>query len=339
MTDPTISRPRAGLLAFDDIDISSIWSQAAQLIGLGVYLSGGAALIADMEVEARELLIPRVEPAQGPISYSLLQEYNFEAGLPTIDVLEERGGYYRPESISGRQSLLWSRIYETGSPASALALLNASLYSEHEIVRVAAAAALTPLVEGSWPYLESILVDGCLSTDDTPRLLAAHSLSILSPQHPALTALNPPDTEEGPSELTRTSITIHGTFARLRSDWYKPGSAFHRYLKRRVSADLYSGDDYFRWDGRYSDASRQFGANDLKRWLRKHKVRSLDTVFAHSHGGNLVLTALSKGVKARLIVLMSVPAREPPTKRVGLDFRECGSYRLAPFPIRLGDLR
>jgi hypothetical protein len=81
----------------------------------------------------------------------------------------------------------------------------------------------------------------------------------------------------------------------LRSDWYKPGSTFHRYLKRRVSADLYSGDDYFRWDGRYSDSSRQLGASDLKRWLRKHQVRSLDTIFAHSHGGNLVLTAVSKG--------------------------------------------
>ena len=186
MPDPIISRPRAGLLAFGGTDIASVWSQAAQLIGLGVYLGGDTALIADMEVEARELLIPRVEPAQGLISFGLLQEYSFEVGWPAAGDLEERGGYYRPESIAGRQSLLWSRIYETRSPASALALLNASLYSEHEIVRVAAAAALAPLVEGSWPYLESILVDGCLSTDDTPRLLAAHSLSILSPQHPAL---------------------------------------------------------------------------------------------------------------------------------------------------------
>jgi hypothetical protein len=167
-------------------------------------------------------------------------------------------------------------------------------------------------------------VDGCLAADDTPRLLAAHSLSILSPQHPALTALDPPDTEEGPSEPTRTSITVHGTFARLRSDWYKPGSAFHRYLKRRVSADLYSGDDYFRWDGRYSDASRQLGANDIKRWLRSHKVRSLDTVFAHSHGGNLVLTAISKGVKARLLVLMNVPARSRRPREWDLIFTNAG---------------
>ena len=297
---------------------------AAQLIGLGVYLGGDTALIADMEEEARELLIPRAEPAQRLIPYSLLQEYSFEVGWPAADELEERGGYYRPESITGRQSLLWSRIYETGSPTSAFALLNTSLYSEHEIVRVAAAAALVPLVEGSWPYLESILVDGCLAVDDTPRLLAAHSLSILSPQHPALAALNPPDTEEGPLEPTRTSITVHGTFARLRSDWYKPGSAFHRYLKRQVSTDLYSGDDYFRWDGRYNDASRQFGANDLKRWLRKHRMRSLDTVFAHSHGGNLVLTAISKGVRARLLVLMNVPARSRQPREWDSIFRNAG---------------
>ena len=135
-----------------------------------------------MEEEARELLIPAVEPAEGKVPYERLEEYSFEAGWPTIGSIQERGVSYWPQSVVGRQSLLWSQIYETGSPATAFALLNVSLYSEHEIVRVAAAAALAPLVEHSWPYLDSVLADGCLAADDTPRLLSANSLAILLPE-------------------------------------------------------------------------------------------------------------------------------------------------------------
>jgi hypothetical protein len=262
-----------------------------------------------MEEEARELLVPRAEPIRGRITYDQLQEFSFEAGWPAGESIRETGVYYWPRSVVGRQQILWSRIHETSSPNDALALLNVSLYSEHEIVRVAAAAALAPIVDGIWPYLESVLDDGCLTVGDTARLLSAHSLATLNPEHPALAALFPPDLEEGPPEPVRTSIMIHGTFARMNSDWYKPGSAFHRYLKRQVSADLYSGDDYFRWDGRYNDASRRLGASDLGEWLTEHHVRSLDTVFAHSHGGNLALAAIANGVIVRLLVLISVPAK------------------------------
>lgn len=313
VAEPIISRPRAGLLAFSGRDSASTWSQAAQLIGLGVYLSGDEEVIAEMEEEARELLIPRVEQSDRLIAYERLLEYVAETGWREAERFTAgRAGYLSPWTILEEQVRLWPRVRDTSSSGAAFALLNISLYSEHEIVRVAAAAALAPLVENSWPHLESVLVDGCLATDDTPRLLSAHALAILMPEHPALAAMIPPDLDEGTPEPAQTSIAIHGTFARLRSDWYKPGSPFHRYLKRTVSTDLYSGDDYFRWDGRYSDASRQLGADDLKPWLTKHNVTSLDTVFAHSHGGNLALTAIANGVRARLLVLISVPARKRP---------------------------
>ena len=70
MSDPVISRPRAGLAIFRGTDTAAAWSQAAHLIGFGVHLSGDYDLISELRVEARELLIPEVEPLNQPLSPS-----------------------------------------------------------------------------------------------------------------------------------------------------------------------------------------------------------------------------------------------------------------------------
>ena len=155
-----------------------------------------------------------------------------------------------------------------------------------------------------------MLVDGTLSSSDTVRTLAAHALARVGGEHPALDRLTDSDDQAGPPEPARTSITVHGTFARLRTRWWKPGSEFHSYLLERCSRDLYGGSDHFRWDGRYNEACRAAAASDLATWCRSHGVRRLDTVYAHSHGGNVALTAAQEdGVRTGLMVLMSTPAQ------------------------------
>lgn len=93
------------------------------------------------------------------------------------------------------------------------------------------------------PLLEAVLVDGLLSRDPTVWSMAADALHKLNPENPALLALTRSDEDSGEAEPTHTSTTVHGTWARFRSDWWKPGSDFHSYLKRTCSTDLYSGTD------------------------------------------------------------------------------------------------
>jgi hypothetical protein len=87
--------------------------------------------------------------------------------------------------------------------------------------------------------------------------------------------------------------------------------------------NLYSGDDYFRWDGRYSDWSRQLGASDLKRWLRKHQVRSFDPIFAHSHGGNRIDYGL-QGDQGKAASANERSCEKPPTKEWDSIFANAG---------------
>jgi hypothetical protein len=335
MADPMIERPLAGVVAFHHEGEKAEWSQAAQLVGLGVYLTGPNDVIADMEAEAGELALPRTPSAAfqrgDPFSRRDFSWFNLGfifQDLPVPPVEPDWRYYNDPERMPFLQrwgrageeerlvyrsfgDVLWQLASDPrrGAPA-AIRLLAASLYHESEIVRVAGAAGLAPLLSDIGPVVESVLVDGTLSENDTVRTMAAHALASVRGEHPALDRLTDPDGDEGPPEPARTSITVHGTFARLRTKWWKPGGDLHTYLKARCSPDLYGGDDHFRWDGRYDDACRRSAAGDLATWCRVHKVRRLDTVYAHSHGGNVALTAAQDcGVRTSLLVLLSTPAQ------------------------------
>lgn len=330
MNDPIIARPLAGQVAFQHQGASAEWSQAAQLIAIGVGLTGPDEVVGDMLTEGASLRLARpprfgldrqrfdwneigslIDESPFPgLDASAFYDWNFTRpyrltpwDIPDLASIER--GYFR---VSSPQLWHLASTRDLGVAAS-IRLLVASLYSESEVVRVAGAVALSPLLTELGPAVESVLVDGLLSDSMTIRALAGNALSAANGDHPALAELIGED-DPGEPEPTRTSITIHGTFARLRSDWWKPGSKMHNYLRRECSDDLYSGTDHFRWDGRYDEACRQEAAADLATWCENHEVKRLDTVYSHSHGGNVALTAAQQHeVRMKLLVLINTPAR------------------------------
>ena len=105
----------------------------------------------------------------------------------------------------------------------------------------------------------------------------------------------------GPSQ---TSVLIHGTTFGRTTGWWKPGRVFPKYLKTNVSDNLYSGSNPFYWSGLYNHRARDLGADDLVQWA---SGRSLDHVFAYSHGGAVAMLASALGLSMGKLVLLSCP--------------------------------
>jgi hypothetical protein len=236
-------------------------------------------------------------------------------GVPLSELFERRRSADDPALLRA-QSRVLRYVQDESIPdrhhgAAAFTLLN--LIHDDELVRVAAAASATTTFERTQQaadFLIPILAEGCQSQVETVRQLAANALERLDPRHPALEELSGEDEEKGMAVMANTSTTVHGTWARLRSRWWKPGGDLHSYLLSKVSQDLYAGDDHFRWDGRYKGGAREKEAIDLQTWTAGKNVPRLDIVYAHSHGGNVAFDAAELGVGMCLLVLMSVPARK-----------------------------
>jgi pimeloyl-ACP methyl ester carboxylesterase len=360
VADPLIDAPVSD--AFGSRSESAVWSQAAQLVGIGLQLSGHAHVLEQVQQEAEILDVPSGLP---PVSESqnlaesvsardgsdnrLLAEIH-RAFVSMNDAVEgERDGRSRRRTWQRHMDQL-----EQEDVASALAevrrsrlntyypqeagfgqertldaayLLHLAQLSHQEVVRVAAAAQLAWLDGYGWTLTKQILEDGCLSTSDTVRAMAANALGHVNSADPVLRLLTTGETRAAePDSGSRVSVTVHGTWGRSivekESWWWFPGQPMFQHLQQEpgasvpsphsdvkpVGANLYDRWDTFRWDARYSEKSRLAGADELRRWCDQKGV-DLDVVFAHSHGGNVALNAAARhGVKMNLLVLMSVPA-------------------------------
>lgn len=312
--DPLIEEPRLGVNAFLDDSEVGYWSLAAQLVGMVVRMRG---VDRDDEEEQRsldDLLVPRLMPIDR-MSRSQRSE---------LDDTRWIGYYpdfrYRSTGIPGSLPFNLEAVYGRGlidreargeASLAALSLLATCLRHPAEIVRVVAAAGLVEFVEDGVADAEAVLAEGCRSNSETVQVLAADALARSNPDHPAIRALLRSNDGNEPSQPMNTSLCVHGTWARHRSSWWRPGTAFHDYIRTNVASDLYNGDDHFRWTGGYSGGARAAAAHDLGTWLAQHDVDELNFAFAHSHGGNVVLDAASTGMaSAALLVLLHVPAIE-----------------------------
>ncbi len=79
-----------------------------------------------------------------------------------------------------------------------------------------------------------ILVNGTVSKNEEERIIAAHCLAKISPQHVRrLQGTRKDDEPQTPVQPIKNSMTviIHGTFAK-DSAWYQPGGEFHEYIKK-----------------------------------------------------------------------------------------------------------
>jgi len=161
-----------------------------------------------------------------------------------------------------------------------------------------------------------ILANAIDSSDAEERLIAAHCLAKMkSPYAKRLQGTAADDRPQTPPQQVRSSLTviIHGTFAKDES-WYKPGGDFHTYIKNEVYPDVYSGQDFYFWSGRYAltDAALKSiwkqAAAKLVSWAQAHPATTLRLI-AHSHGNNVVNMATQLGLPACSLIQLSPPVR------------------------------
>jgi hypothetical protein len=287
------------------------------MVMFSVQVTDDQALFKDLDDDEREFA-RQIDVPAARRSVSIRELIN-RLDAKGAAVSENTLGQVRRDALDprlrGPQERLLADLTEgDGRLLSALAFMLINTGHSEEIVRVAAAAALAPALskaDACSQLITGLLAEGCGSASETVRQLAANTLVNLDAEHPVLLDIAPRQKRSRARFEAHTSITVHGTWARLRSDWWKPNTGaknLHQYLLENVSRDLYAGKYYFRWDGRYAGGARQGGAEDLQKWCKKAKVRTLDTIYAHSHGGNVVLDAALRGTQGRLLVLMGVPS-------------------------------
>jgi hypothetical protein len=198
---------------------------------------------------------------------------------------------------------LVERFYETPSLMAAAELAEACLSHRDELTRVAAAAAHFEI--SASPDVVEILGEATKSRVELVQSVAATALARVAPADPRLVRLTKQRRRKQGGSPTRTSLLVHGTFARNHA-WWQPGGNFHAHLTG-IRPDLYAAADRFEWSGGYSDAARALGASDLASWADARALQGLD-LFTHSHGGSVAMIASQSGLSIGKLVLLSSPA-------------------------------
>jgi hypothetical protein len=188
-------------------------------------------------------------------------------------------------------------------------LLEVSLRHPHELVRVSAAASYLEVAADPTPALR-VLEHGVRSRDRLTRDVAGHALARVDPRNPILARLLEPRKKGSRRKRSRTSLILHGTWARASSWWQPPSGDFWKYLHDQVDANLYGAQDRFEWSGGYSDAARALGGDDLRAWVQQHTLGGLD-LFTHSHGGSVAMLANHAGTALGRLALLSCPVHWP----------------------------
>lgn len=275
--------------------------RVVQMLSMATYAFGSREQVAGLVTEASDLGTPIVEPWPREAHSSELPLDQGALDALTIDVL--RSSPLDNIPIRDTRRRLWREIERTRRVEPLLALLNVEQNLAAGLERVAAAAALTAVPNAAFGQSSAVL-ESALGDDD-PRAseLARVILGAPGPSFPDGSDRAPISTTEA------SSIAVHGTWARFAAErWYAPEGSLHQLIRSTSTPDLYPDDDYFRWTGGYSEPDRNQGAADLTSWLHHRRLAEVDTVFAHSHGGNVVLSAAASGAKIGLLVLMHTPA-------------------------------
>ena len=228
------------------------------------------------------------------------------------------------------QQFAWLQLNAESSPSLAEDFVFSGLFSPHEIVRVASAAVIAPLLSEPSNIVQNILLDGTYSDSETIRGMSTVVLEEQLEPRRGEPEVQLPDTDYGVSPPPTVSLIVHGTFSRWdkkrrkkKSQWWRPGDDFFEYAKEKFAADLYSRDDYFRWSGGYHELDRQQGADNLQGWMNKKSNGMARITLAHSYGSEVVLRATSQNpalapFRSRFTVLLSAPATIPKGVELGL---------------------
>ena len=134
----------------------------------------------------------------------------------------------------------------------------------------------------------------------------------------ALAAYEPSGTGDGPADVQPpparssapgpliASTMIHGTWG-WKGDWWRPRSSFHDFILRNHRPNLYSRGAKYSWSGALSERQRIQAAADFLDWASDVAPDGLQTVFAHSYGGEVASRAVLCGTRISELVLLSTP--------------------------------
>lgn len=103
------------------------------------------------------------------------------------------------------------------------------------------------------------------------------------------------------------STMVHGTRG-WKGDWWRPSGGFHQFVAANHRPNLYGRGARFSWSGAYSQKQRIIAAQDLVDWTQEVAPNGLQSVFAHSYGGDVVAMAAMAGATTQELVLLSAPA-------------------------------
>lgn len=155
-------------------------------------------------------------------------------------------------------------------------------------------------------FLAHVRVDiGRRSADPIVRELAFASYLQFSDEIPS----SPPPARAKmlTNAQERISTMVHGTWG-WKGDWWYNGGDFHSFIQSAYRSSLYRGGQEFSWSGAYSRRQRATGGERFKRWADSAGGDGgVETVFAHSYGGEIVARAVNAGALVDEVVLLSAP--------------------------------
>jgi hypothetical protein len=293
--DPIVTQIVAGVDAFRLEHPAAQWARAAQLLVIAEQLGRPAS---SMSAIGREPVDPEIALLETP----------YVRPLATGDETN-----YRLAAVTSTGAGLWELLSGTASPSAAVALLVNQLTSPFEIVRVAAASALLRVPEERRLGYEALVAETQLRMP-TPRALRSLALGTLG---------GPATETPAPRETDGVSVGIPGTFSRWHDTQLRQGTDIYRYLGRKLAPTLYAdGKSAYRWTGQHSADARHDGSAALRQWLASTGNGYFDSIFTHSHGGNVALSAAADGTPIGFLLLIDTPAlRRPIHEWAGINSR------------------
>ncbi|NVO56122.1 hypothetical protein HW561_10015 [Rhodobacteraceae bacterium B1Z28] len=281
---------------------------------IAAYLISRATVLTT-PIEALDYTFPDEDAAE--LGFNLktpIQQLEGRVAAPSVPGPSDEGAIERainaPEAYYFQLAELIQAAEESGTTPDILAAVKYGLSAPDGLVRVASLSSglkvfeldsLTPLARFEW-FARRFDSLSDLTRDVFWSLFQAFAAGTPQPL---------PDTpvQPGPGPQRRSGlILVHGTHFEFNPDpdWYYPATGdLHRYIHPHRN-DIYSGDDFFEWEGRWSDRGRAVAAKNFTAWVRYHGLEGCDVV-THSHGGNVVMKAAESGLKLRRVLFLSCP--------------------------------
>jgi hypothetical protein len=119
-----------------------------------------------------------------------------------------------------------------------------------------------------------------------------------------------------PTPRSDVSTMVHGTFG-WRGDWWRPDGEFHEFILGGPRPNLYNKGARFSWSGAYRAGDREIAGKDLRDWSAECAPSGLQSLFAHSYGGEIAARAVTEGVSVDELVLLSSPANSEVRAAIG----------------------